>query len=164
MPKGALLHAHIDATVDVRTLLRLAEKEPALHIRIPSNLTMDNHTTVIPEFLALPKHEFVSGTIFGASYTPGTWIRLQDARSSFPKELGGEKGFDEWVIRSITINPTEAYVTHNTVEKVCKSLCQSSTCPEGGLRTQIWQKFQSCFRAAYVRDFHLCIWRSLDSF
>ncbi|KZS88375.1 adenosine deaminase-related growth [Sistotremastrum niveocremeum HHB9708] len=130
MPKGALLHAHIDATVDVRTLLRLAEKEPALHIRIPTKLTLDNYTTVIPQFLALPKHQFVSGTIFGDSYVPDTWIRLQDARSSFPQKLGGEKGFDEWVIRSITINPTEAYVTHNTVEK-------------------IWQKFQSCFQAAY---------------
>jgi adenosine deaminase CECR1 len=52
------------------------------------------------------------------SYEPGTWVSLKNARDHFSEELGGNEGFDKWVIGSTMINPSEAYGTHNTVEKV----------------------------------------------
>jgi adenosine deaminase CECR1 len=48
-------------------------------------------------------------------YVPDTWIPLQEAREKC--SLGTEE-FDQWIIRALTINPSEAYGTHNTVSKV----------------------------------------------
>lgn len=53
-----------------------------------------------------------------ASYEMDAWVSLKNARDNFSNALGGKEGFDQWVIGSMTINPSEAYGTHNTVEKV----------------------------------------------
>ena len=120
MPKGGLLHSHLDATVDAAFLLDLALKQPAIHVQVPDRLTVSNITSILPEFRALPSNEFSSGPgITGNSYTSGSWVSIQSARMDFDAGLGGPEGFDQWVISAMTINPTEAYNTHNTVEKVC---------------------------------------------
>ncbi|KAF9532145.1 hypothetical protein CPB83DRAFT_659430 [Crepidotus variabilis] len=130
MPKGGLLHAHLDATVDTEYLYRLAFKYPIMHIRVIAPLSASTLVTNPPEFRALPKAERTNGTSLAhAAYEAGSWVPLTNARESFPKEMGGPEGFDKWVIGSLTINPSEAYGTHNTVEK-------------------IWQKFRSTFFTA----------------
>ena len=53
-----------------------------------------------------------------ASYELDAWVPLKNARDNFSNALGGKEGFDQWVVGSMTINPSEAYGTHNTVEKV----------------------------------------------
>jgi adenosine deaminase CECR1 len=117
MPKGALLHVHLDATVDNGHLLELALKESAVHIRTPCAITTINLTTTWPEFrplkeVQLPQYASVTDTVY-----PGNiWLPLREARSSFA--LGGPEGFDRWVIGAMSINPAEAYGTHNTVPKV----------------------------------------------
>ncbi|KAF9564345.1 Metallo-dependent hydrolase [Agrocybe pediades] len=149
MPKGALLHAHLDATVNVEYLLELAYKYDALHVRVHEPLQASKLSTNLPEFRYLPETEFTSLTsLTDPSYLPGSWVPLKSARNSFSAELGGQDGFDKWVIGTMTINPTEAYVTHNTI-------------------TKIWKKFLSTFRIAqglirvepifseYVRQFFL---------
>ncbi|KAF8643782.1 hypothetical protein AX16_008801 [Volvariella volvacea WC 439] len=127
MPKGALLHAHFDATVNVSYLLKLALSQPTMHISVPSALTASTLKSILPVFKPLhPSFRADATTICGASYTPGTWVTIQDARQNFDATLRGAEGFDEWVVKSMTINPSEAYGTHNTI-------------------TKIWQKFQSTF-------------------
>lgn len=122
MPKGALLHAHLDATVNAEFLLKLALKHPALHVRVPTRLTVSGLASTLPEFRALPREQFSDiPSVTDASYEPGAWVSLQNARKSFDSNLGGPGGFDRWVIDSMTINPTEAYNTHNTITKVTKS-------------------------------------------
>lgn len=119
MPKGALLHAHLDATVNAEYLLQLALKYPAMHVRIQQPLSPTNLAANLPEFRILPQDQFSDqGTLTDASYSMGSWVSLQNARNSFAPELGGKDGFDRWVIGSMTINPSEAYGTHNTVTKV----------------------------------------------
>ncbi|CAA7271498.1 unnamed protein product [Cyclocybe aegerita] len=127
MPKGALLHAHLDATVNAEFLLQLAMEQPAIHVRLNEALTPANLSTNLPQFRPLPEAEFSSlSSLTDVSYPLGSWVPLKAARASFAPEFGGPEGFDKWVIGSMTINPSEAYGTHNTVAK-------------------IWQKFTSTF-------------------
>lgn len=119
MPKGALLHAHLDATVNASFLLELAFKYPQIHMRITEPLSASNFLTNPPEFRALPEAEFSRvKSLTDSSYTLNTWVSLQNTRENFLEALGGKEGFDKWVIGSMMINPSEAYGTHNTIEKV----------------------------------------------
>ena len=116
MPKGALLHAHLDATVNPEILLKLALQYPALHVRVHEPLTLSNLSTNLPEFRALPLNQFSDlSSLSDASYPLESWVSLQRARDSFG--LGGQEGFDKWVISAMSINATEAYSTYNTVTK-----------------------------------------------
>ncbi|CCA69259.1 related to adenosine deaminase [Serendipita indica DSM 11827] len=128
MPKGALLHAHLEATVDARVLLDLALEHPNICIRSPCAIDASNMGNILPDFAPLPlaqlKELEASPSITSSYYNPGTYIPIHKARNEWPASLGN--GFDDWVIRAIVINPTEAYGTHNTTVK-------------------IWDKFVSCF-------------------
>ncbi|KAI5124292.1 hypothetical protein M0805_008900 [Coniferiporia weirii] len=149
MPKGGLLHAHLDAMVDVSFLLRLALEQPAMHISVPTVLTSDNIKSVAPDFRALPANEFSSAPSLSASdYVPKTWVNIKHARETFDSALGGPEGFDAWFTAVMTINTNEAYRTHNSVLK-------------------IWEKFAGIFKikmglslfipiiTEYIREFIL---------
>ncbi|KAF8077740.1 hypothetical protein FPV67DRAFT_10272 [Lyophyllum atratum] len=127
MPKGALLHCHLDATVNATVLLKLALEQPALHVRVSERVTSLNIGSLLPQFRALPPNEFFDARgLTDESYEAERWVSLQNARKNFDAGLGGPEGFDKWVIGAMMINPTEAYHTHNTI-------------------TKIWQKFTSTF-------------------
>lgn len=127
MPKGALLHAHIAATVDPRILLDLALKQPAIHVRVPEFLTTVNISSILPVFSPLPveSHNLDGISITSSDYVPNSWVHIAKARETFDPLLGGPAGFDKWVIAAMTINPNEAYGTHNTVTKVVYSVLSS---------------------------------------
>ena len=134
MPKGALLHAHLDGMVNVRTLLDLAYKQPALHVRAPAALTANNLAGTLPEFRALGPDALASvtsSTLCDPAYA-GDWVPLVAARDNFDPKLGGPRGFDDWVAGALTINPTEAYKTHSTVPKVCLLDLGNSVADAGG--------------------------------
>lgn len=119
MPKGALLHAHLDATVNQNFVLQLALQQSALHVRTTTAVNKDTIDSTLPEFRALPQNQFAEGPgVTDPAYVANKWVSLQKARNTFDPELGGPDGFDKWVLGAITINPKEAYETHNTVEKV----------------------------------------------
>lgn len=124
MPKGGLLHAHLDATVRADVLLRLALKHPAMHVRTVGLVSQGSLQTVLPEFRALPKQEWTqAASITDPRYVLDTWVPLQNARNNFSEGAGGIEGFDRWVISSLMINPSEAYGTHNTTSKVSIYRC-----------------------------------------
>lgn len=117
MPKGALLHAHLDATVDNEYLWELALKEPSLHVRTSCVITTSNSTTTVPDFRAFKEAQLSqNASVTDPDYPADCWIPLHQARRSF--SLGGPNGFDKWVLGAMTINPAEAYGTHNSVTKV----------------------------------------------
>ncbi|KAI0086133.1 Metallo-dependent hydrolase [Irpex rosettiformis] len=141
LPKGALLHAHLDATVNVEVLLRLALRHPAIHVRTPKVLTANSIGSIQPEFRALRRSEWDSASsVTALSYIPGEWVPLRVARQNFDPTLGGPEGFDKWLTSAITISPAEAYRTHNTTQK-------------------IWQKFQSTFHTAGPLILYLPVWK-----
>lgn len=120
MPKGALLHAHLDATVDKGYLLKLALQEPFMHVRTSGVVTTTNSKTAFPEFRAFREAQpSQNASVTDPDYQPDVWIPLHRARESFSP--GGPDGFDKWVLGAMSINPAEAYGTHNTVTKVRES-------------------------------------------
>ncbi|OCH95913.1 Metallo-dependent hydrolase [Obba rivulosa] len=149
MPKGALLHAHLDATVNARHLLKLALEQPAMHVAASRVLTLDNIKDVLPKFKPLPKEnlsEVVS--LADPSYVPGTWIPFRVARENFAQGLGGPGGFDDWVISALMINPIEAYKTHNTTQKIWGKFSSIFTVSTNLIRfSPIWTE--------YIREFFL---------
>lgn len=123
MPKGGLLHAHLDATVNVDLLMGLALQYPRIHVRIPRRLTTSTISNTLPELSPIPVTTFAGNfSVSHAEYQPDTWVSLSVARDGFDASLGGKEGFDKWIHDSMTINPAEAYGTHNTVTKVCVAL------------------------------------------
>ena len=119
MPKGALLHAHLDATVNAKVLLELALKHPNIHVRTSTCLTTASLGTALPEFRPMaPAEDALLPSITDVAYTSYSWVPLSRARRDFPASLGGAAGFDEWFKNAVTITPAEAYRTHNTPIKV----------------------------------------------
>ncbi|EUC63201.1 adenosine deaminase-related growth factor [Rhizoctonia solani AG-3 Rhs1AP] len=130
LPKGGLLHGHMDAMCDAKFLLQSALEYPQMHIRID---------TVITSSLSLPLPQFKPLTadlcaqyanapsLTSPEYVPGSWVPLSKARNEFAH--GGSEAFDNWVVGSMMINPKEAYVDYNTSVK-------------------IWEKFATTFRVA----------------
>ncbi|KAG8708768.1 hypothetical protein FRC08_018717 [Ceratobasidium sp. 394] len=127
MPKGALLHGHMDAMHDASFLYNLALEYPNMHIRVPTPITstsplpVPDFEALTPEISALHERE---PSLTSPDYKPGAWVPLTRARQEF--SLGGPKAFDKWIVDSMMINPGEAYVEFNTTAK-------------------IWKKFQSTF-------------------
>lgn len=120
MPKGGLLHAHLDATVNVSCLLKLALKYPAIHVRASKVLDSTTISSVLPEMAPLSQELRTKGeiTLTDKNYTPNTWVPITKAREKFDSSLGGPAGFDQWITAALTISP-EAYATYDTVTKVC---------------------------------------------
>lgn len=144
MPKGSLLHAHIGGALDYHLLLDLALNQPAMHVRVREPLTKENITSVLPEFLALPRDSCNPDDISVTSreYIPNTWVNISKARESFNSSLGGPKGFDKWVIDGMVLHPGDAYGMHNTVSKV---FCHFVSLHRDSLTNffKIWEKFKS---------------------
>lgn len=128
MPKGALLHAHLDATVDVNLLLGMILQHDVIYVRTPALLTTLSPTAnVSPEFSPFQKSEVKLSAVRSLTDPAydGGWIPVNVARDAFSRELGGPEGFDKWFVSSKTINPAEAYGTHKTVEKVSLVVIQT---------------------------------------
>ena len=140
MPKGALLHAHLEAMVDASTLLKLGIEHENMCIRTLEQITPASLRRVLPQFGAQPvtgEREYMkASTITDAGYVPESWISARRAREEWPAAMGGPEGFDAWVVKSMVINPEEAYGTHNTTRK-------------------IWIKFVGAFSVIYVSAFFI---------
>ncbi|KAG6334773.1 hypothetical protein ID866_4325 [Astraeus odoratus] len=119
MPKGALLHVHLDLTVNAPFLLRLALEYPSIHIRTPAVVTPDNASSIVPEIKPLDS-DFVAkaSSLTDVLYSPGAWVPLHEAREQFSPALGGPEGFDTWVTGHMSINCTAAYETHNNYIRI----------------------------------------------
>lgn len=113
MPKGGLLHVHLDATVNIQVLLQIAVQHPSMHVRL-------NENPPLPEFRPLPPGQSSTfSSLTDSSYVTGSWIPLKKARDN---HHGGPAAFDSWIVKLMTIDPGEAYGTHNTTSKVSNSL------------------------------------------
>lgn len=119
MPKGGLLHAHLDAMVDVQVLLNLLPRHSVYHISVThEHLSADNLSLNIPQIRVIPPTENAAKatSITSERYRLGTWVPYNQARENFT--FGGPEGFDKWLASLMTINPEEAYKTYNTSSKV----------------------------------------------
>lgn len=124
MPKGCLLHSHMDAMVDFDFLLQTLLDTPGMHMS--SNRPLNNadaleNATMKFRYKAKERTE---GSIWDASYAPESFILLTKAASDFPD--GGRKGFLQWLKSRCTLSEVDSHEQHHGVDA-------------------IWRKFVKCF-------------------
>ena len=124
MPKGALLHAHMDAMIDSDFLVDQVLATPGMVIQASQPLTSveaQQHASVTFQYSkSIPD---TASSIWTDGYTPQTLESAVAAADSFP---GGREGFKTWIMSRSTITPEESLNHHHGIDA-------------------IWKKFGSCF-------------------
>jgi adenosine deaminase CECR1 len=128
MPKGALLHAHMDAMVDFDFLFGVLFDTPGMHIladrALDNPAALENAMLKFRFFKAPPAAE--GGDIWKAgAYVAQTPILLTRAADAFPD--GGKPGFLKWLYNRATISRTEAVEQHHGVDHVWRKFCKYKT-------------------------------------
>lgn len=134
MPKGCLLHAHLDAMVDFRWLIdEVLLEEPGMHITAV-NGPLDSEEAMEDWENGRGKLEFkwykeerrcgLEESIWSSGYTAGEPRLLAMEAERFPD--GGRRGFVEWLKRRCTLSALDAREHHHGVDA-------------------IWRKFYACF-------------------
>ncbi|KAM0333310.1 hypothetical protein ACHAQA_001971 [Verticillium albo-atrum] len=106
MPKGGVLHAHLDGMVEFYWLLDILLKTPGMHISAQAALDSGEALTNIPVSFRFRKAETSQTSIWETGYVAGTWRQLEKAASEFPN--GGRDGFLRWLTEQCTISRKEA--------------------------------------------------------
>ncbi|RPA94313.1 Metallo-dependent hydrolase [Choiromyces venosus 120613-1] len=136
MPKGCLLHAHLEAMVDMDWLFDVALNTPGIHIYsdIPLTTSKALEKANIQFTYSTTSPKAIAG-LYSSKYEPGSLILVTEVADSFPANLllnedSGNKtsreGFREWIISRITITAEESLKHHEGINMV-------------------WAKFQSIF-------------------
>ncbi len=124
MPKGALLHAHMDAMVDFDFLFAVLLDTPGMHVladRPLSDPAALDDAAVRFRFFQTPRTE---GDIWSQAYAADTPILVTQAADTFPD--GGKPGFLKWLYNRATISRTEAVEQHHGVDHVWRKFCKSN--------------------------------------
>ncbi|KAL2867287.1 uncharacterized protein BJX67DRAFT_81595 [Aspergillus lucknowensis] len=127
MPKGCLLHAHMEAMIDIYWLIDQALEIPGFFISSPVPLCPgDSEWSEQFEFHYRPGAQGQSSAnIWQSDYTPNLHVPIVDAARTYP---GGVAAFKAWAISKMSINEEEALEHHHGI-------------------ADIWRKFTSCFRS-----------------
>ncbi|KAJ4357613.1 uncharacterized protein N0V89_002189 [Didymosphaeria variabile] len=125
MPKGALLHCHLEAMVDLDWVLEEAFVTEGVCVRSDAPLSSEQARLKTGFSFTYSKASAQSDvSIWSDEYARNTQVPLVAAADGFPD--GGRKGFIEWIRLRTSITPEE-HVKHH----------------EGP--NEVWRKFMSCF-------------------
>jgi adenosine deaminase CECR1 len=125
MPKGALLHCHFEAMIEVEWIVERAFELGNVGIKCRKSLwTAEARLNTPFEFGVLEGEVDNAKSIWSSDYTPNTLVHLNTAADSFPR--AGRAGFLAWVKSRCSITPQESVSHHHGVN-------------------QIWVKFISTF-------------------
>ncbi|MCJ1473932.1 hypothetical protein MMC13_002588 [Lambiella insularis] len=135
MPKGALLHAHFDAMIDVEWLIDQALATKGMGFWVGQKLAFQPESgSEMQELQKVPigfrhvgdasQEAEAAPSIWSPDYVPKTCVSVTNAADSYP--FDGRSGFKRWLTQRCTITASEAID------------------PKIGLDA-VWQKFGSCF-------------------
>ncbi|KAB8338956.1 hypothetical protein FH972_021896 [Carpinus fangiana] len=125
MPKGTLLHCHLEAMVDLEWVFNEALKTPGMHISAAGSLyDQTSRDALLPVFQYRKTPAAAEISIWSESYKPNTWVSVADAAASFPD--GGKLGFLAYLMARCSITPAESLRHHYGPN-------------------DIWDKFTKCF-------------------
>ncbi|KAL4977703.1 hypothetical protein BDW66DRAFT_132251 [Aspergillus desertorum] len=138
MPKGCLLHAHMEAMVDIDWMIEQAIEVPGFYISSPVPLCPGTGSAGkwSEPFQFSYRPGLGSGAnalneaesefnIWQAGYTPDQLVPVSAAAEAYP---GGVEAFKAWAVSRMTINEEEALEHHHGIDDV-------------------WNKFRLCFLA-----------------
>ena len=140
MPKGALLHCHLEAMVEFKYILEDAFKLDCIYLKSSTSLNT-------PEALSKASVGFcfsesplqtTSISIWDAEYKADDLVSLNEAADTFPE--GGRSGFIDWMNSRCTITPDESIRHHDGPN-------------------EIWRKFFSAFGVIRTIIYHPTIFR-----
>lgn len=119
MPKGSLLHAHMDAMFDIDFLIDQAFATPGIHISAPRSLISPQDYDVAPvtfQFSSRAQGNSEKPSLWYETYEPATLIPIQAAADSFPRS--GEAGFREWLKSRCMLMPEHSYHHYHGVDAI----------------------------------------------
>ncbi|VUC37453.1 unnamed protein product [Clonostachys rosea] len=124
MPKGSLLHAHMDAMVDFDFLLDVLLKSPGMHMSSDRAITSQGAKDDAGMQFRYREKENSDGSPWTEDYKPGTFLLLTHVADSFPD--GGRAGFLKWLKSRCTLGLVDSHEHHHGLDA-------------------IWDKFGKCF-------------------
>lgn len=124
MPKGALLHAHMDAMVDFDFVFDRLLSTPGMHIQCAHDLSTPQKLETGSLKFSYMKSRRKDSNIWASNYRVDTPVLVSEAADSFPN--GGRPAFLTWLKGRFTITNDESIEHHHGVDAV-------------------WRKFQSIF-------------------
>jgi adenosine deaminase CECR1 len=140
MPKGALLHCHLGAMVDLEWVIGTAmETEGICVASLGGGLVDEGVRAKADVRMLFQRHGDVDGSsIWKESYVSGTWVNLKSAAESFRD--GGKGGFIKWLKSKCTITQEDNVAHHLGVD-------------------DIWRKLQGAFKTIAPIEFYEPIMR-----
>lgn len=125
MPKGALLHCHLEAMLDPAWLCTEALTIEGIHMAAVAPLSSAQARRSTPFTFRFTRKLSSSGPLpWEDSYKPNTWVPMTTAADSFPD--GGRDGFIRWFKSRTSITLEESVAQHLG-------------------SNDVWAKFVSCF-------------------
>lgn len=140
MPKGALLHAHFDAMVDIDWLMEELFATPGMHMSSSEPLTSESareRSTV--QFTYARSSNDANPSMWTSGYESSSLIPVTKAADNYPD--GGRAGFKAWLKCRCSISPQESLEHHHGPNA-------------------IWRKFTATFSILNTIIFYEPIFRS----
>ncbi|TVY56310.1 Adenosine deaminase AGSA, partial [Lachnellula suecica] len=152
MPKGALLHCHLGAMVDLRWVFNAALEENGMCVCAAEPLTTSEAREKAGmrfQYVKAPSENAAS--IWTQEYSPNEWVPVTVAADSFPD--GGRDGWVSWMQDRCSITQAESLQHHLGVDDVWKKLNSAFTILPGIVYYEpILRKFLREFFRALLED------------
>lgn len=124
MPKGALLHAHMDAMVNFDHILAELLKMPGMHMSADRPLTNPDAKRNAELVFRYRAQEQTDANVWEDGYTADKFELLTKVADDYPD--GGKGGFLVWLKSRCTLHLSDSVEQHHGVDA-------------------IWHKFMKCF-------------------
>ena len=120
MPKGALLHAHLDAMIDVDWLVDQALNEKGLCLQAAEGLSDKQKRSILPFQVRYYSDDQLSklktgSSIWTVGYEANAPVPIRDAQRLFPDD---DTTFKKWIVNRCTITPEESLQHHHGLDAV----------------------------------------------
>ncbi|EEP80544.1 conserved hypothetical protein [Uncinocarpus reesii 1704] len=119
MPKGALLHGHLEAMVDLDLLIDQVMSLPGMYMAASSPLVSKRDLEVSSlqfKYFSAPPSGSQSPTLWDGDYQSLTFLPVQEVAATFPDE--GREGFREWLKSRCTIGYEASLNHHHGIDAI----------------------------------------------
>jgi adenosine deaminase CECR1 len=124
MPKGCLLHSHMDAVADFEYLLEELIQLPGMHMSSDRPLATHRDRQDARLDFRYKAQDQTNGSVWNDDYEVGTFILLTNVAGEFLD--GGREGFLKWLYSRCRLSLSDSHEQHHGIDA-------------------IWTKFEKCF-------------------